>query len=141
MVSKSPSRSHGEGSIYRDGISVVERVQHARAFERCLLHAVHDGEPVHPHSISQAFERIARNAGLTVIRFHDLRHTHATLLIKEGVPVKVVSERLGHATTAFTIETYQHALPSMQADAAHLFAALVDPSTGEDRWKTRKKSA
>ena len=100
-----------------------------------------DGGPVHPHSISQAFERVARNAGLPVIRFHDLRHTHATLLIKEGVPVKVVSERLGHATTAFTIETYQHVLPGMQADAAQLFAGLIDPSTGEGRWKNRKKSA
>lgn len=57
-----------------------------------------DGGPVHPHSVSQAFERVARNAGLPVIRFHDLRHTHATLLIKEGVPVKVASERLGHAS-------------------------------------------
>ncbi|MEZ5246046.1 MAG: tyrosine-type recombinase/integrase [Acidimicrobiales bacterium] len=91
--------------------------------------------------MSQAFERVAPNAGLPVIRFHDPRHTHATLLIKEGVPVKVVSERLGHAATAFTIETYQHVLPGMQADAAHLFAALVDPSTGDTRWKTRKKSA
>ena len=96
---------------------------------------------MHPHSISQAFERVARNARLPLIRFHDLRHTHATLLIKEGVPVKVVSERLGHATTAFTIETYQHVLPGMQADAANLFAELIDPSTGDGRWKTRKKSA
>ena len=48
-------------------------------------------------------------------------------------------ERLGHATTAFTLETYQHVLPGMQADAARMFAALVDPSTGESRWKTRKK--
>ena len=100
-----------------------------------------DGGPVHPHAISQTFERIVRRAELPVIRFHDLRHTHATLLIKEGVPVKVVSERLGHATTAFTIETYQHVLPGMQAEAASLFAGLVDPSTGERRWKTRKKSA
>ncbi len=91
--------------------------------------------------LPQAFERVARNAGLPVIRFHDLRHTHATLLIKESVPVKAVSERLGHATTAFTIETYQRVPPGMQADTANLFAALVDPSTGEGRWKTRKKSA
>lgn len=91
------------------------------------------GGPVHPHAISQAFERVTRNAGLPVIRFHDLRHTHATLLIKEGVPVKVVSERLGHATTSFTIETYQHVLPGMQADAAHLFAGLIEPSTGRPR--------
>jgi len=100
-----------------------------------------DGGPVHPHSISQAFERVTRNAGVPAIRFHDLRHTHATLLIKEGVPVKVVSERLGHATTAFTIETYQHVLPGMQADAANLFGQLIDPSTGDTRWKTREKSA
>ncbi len=79
--------------------------------------------------------------GLPVIRFHDLRHTHATLLIKEGVPVKVVSERLGHATAAFTIETYQHVLPGWQADAANPFPELIDPSAGATRWKTRKKSA
>jgi integrase len=59
-----------------------------------------------------------RRADVPVIRLHDVRHTHATLLIKEGVPVTVVSERLGHATTAFTIETYQHVMPGMQADAA-----------------------
>lgn len=100
-----------------------------------------DGQPVHPHSISQAFERIARNAGLPAIRFHDLRHTHATLLIKEGIPVKVVSERLGHATTAFTIETYQHVLPGMQADAAKRFGQLIDPSTAQRRKKNRKKAA
>ncbi len=100
-----------------------------------------DGQPVHPHSISQAFERAARNAGLPVIRFHDLRHTHTTLLIKEGVPAKVVSERLGHATTAFTIETYQHVLPGMQADAAEQFGQLIDPSTGQRRLNKRKKAA
>jgi integrase len=92
-----------------------------------------DGQPVHPHSVSQTFERISRRAGLPVIRFHDLRNTHATLLIKEGVPVKVVSERLGHATTAFTIETYQHVLPGMQAEAACLFGQLIAASTGHTR--------
>jgi integrase len=92
-----------------------------------------DGQPALPHSLSQSFERISRNAGLPIIRFHDLRHTHATLLIKEGVPVKVVSERLGHARTAFTIETYQHVLPGMQADAASLFGQLIGASTGGTR--------
>ena len=82
-------------------------------------------DPIHPHAISQAFDRIARRAGVPVIRLHDLRHTHGTLLIKAGVPVKVVSERLGHANIAFTIETYQHVLPGMQADAARTFEALV----------------
>jgi integrase len=91
-----------------------------------------NGEPVHPHSISQSFERIARRAGVRVIRLHDVRHTHATLLIAAGVPVKVVSERLGHAMSAFTIDSYQHVLPGMQADAARCFAHLIvgDASTG-----------
>jgi hypothetical protein len=56
----------------------------------------------------------------TKIRLHDIRHTHGTLLIKAGVPVKVVSERLGHGNPAFTIETYQHVLPGMQGEAARL---------------------
>jgi integrase len=83
------------------------------------------GRPVHPHAISQAFERIARRAGVPVIRLHDLRHTHGTLLIAAGVPAKVVSERLGHASPTFTIETYQHVLPGMQTDAARTIEALV----------------
>jgi len=53
-----------------------------------------EGKPVHPQSISQTFERIAARAGVPRIRLHDVRHTHGTLLIKAGVPVKVVSERL-----------------------------------------------
>jgi len=92
-----------------------------------------DGGPIHPHSISQTFERIARRAELPIIRFHDLRHTHATLSIKDRVPVKVVSERLGHATPAFTIDTYQHVLPGMQAEAAANFEALIGCSTGDAR--------
>ncbi len=59
-------------------------------------------------------------------------HTHGTLLIKAGVPVKVVSERLGHGNPAFTIDTYQHVLPGMQAEAARMFESLIVPeaSTG-----------
>lgn len=84
-----------------------------------------DGRPVHPHSISQSFEHIVRRAGVPTIRLHDVRHTAATLLIAAGEPVKVVSERLGHASPTFTIETYQHVLPGMQADAARTIEALV----------------
>ena len=106
------------------------------------------GEPIHPHAISQSFERIARRAQVRVIRLHDLRHTHGTLLITAGVPVKVVSERLGHATPVFTIDTYQHVLPGMQADAARLFEQLVVPGllpaaqkSERSRQKRRRKTA
>lgn len=87
------------------------------------------------------------NAGVRRIRFHDLRHTHGSLLIKEGVPVKVVSERLGHAHIAHTLQTYQHVLPGMQADAADTYESLArpvppeDPDTVERRRNTRRKSA
>ena len=59
------------------------------------------------------------------IRFHDLRHTHASLLVANGVPIKVVTERLGHAHPGFTMHTYQHLLPGMSAAAAEQFATLV----------------
>ncbi len=84
-----------------------------------------DGQPVHPHALSQAFERLQRAAGVPAIRLHDLRHTHATLMLEHGVPLKVVSERLGHSTPAFTMAVYQHVLPGMQRDAANMFERLV----------------
>jgi integrase len=84
-----------------------------------------EGNPIHPHAISQAFERIVARAGVPKVRLHDVRHTHGTLLIKAGVPVKVVSERLGHGNLAFTIDTYQHVLPGMQTEAARTFERLI----------------
>jgi len=86
-----------------------------------------DGRPLHPHVLSQTFTRLIARAGLPRIRLHDLRHTHATLLLKAGVPLKVVSERLGHSSPAFTMAVYQHVLPGMQRDAAELFVGLIEP--------------
>ena len=72
------------------------------------------------------FDRLVAKHGMPRIRFHDLRHTHATLLLRAGVPVKVVSERLGHASPGFTLNVYQHVLPGMQAEAAEVFERLLD---------------
>ncbi len=63
---------------------------------------------------------------LPVIRLHDLRHTHATLLLADGVPVEVVSERLGHASATITLTVYQHVHPGMGREAADRFAALLE---------------
>ena len=60
-----------------------------------------------------------------MIRLHDLRHTHATLLLADGVPVKVVSERLGHASATITLTVYQHVHPGMGREAADRLAALL----------------
>jgi len=90
-----------------------------------LVFAKPEGIPIHPDSYSQHFDRLVAASTLPRIRPHDLRHTHATILLKAGVPAKVVSERLGHANVAFTMSVYQHVLPGMQADAAHVFANVV----------------
>lgn len=83
------------------------------------------GRFLNPESVSQLFDRIVRRTSLPHLRYHDLRHTHASLLIAAGVPIKVVSERLGHSHPAFTMHTYQHLLPGMSAAAAEQFAALI----------------
>jgi len=106
-----------------------------------------DGEPIHPHAVYEAFRRAVHNAGVPAIRFHDLRHTHGSVLIKDGIPVKIVSERLGHANIACTMQTYQHLLPSMQADAAQSTERLAKPTpppaggTGERGGNRRRKTA
>ncbi len=83
------------------------------------------GRSLNPESISQLFDRIVRRHELPRIRFHDLRHTHASLLVADGTPIKVVTERLGHAHPAFTMATYQHLIPGMSSAAAERFATLI----------------
>jgi integrase len=90
-----------------------------------LIFAHPDGSWINPDYFSQVFDRQVAKSGLPSIRLHDLRHTHASILLKQGVPLKVVSERLGHANPAFTLSVYQHLLPGMQADAAKAFSAAV----------------
>ena len=83
------------------------------------------GAPVHPETMSQLFTRQLARIDLPTIRFHDLRHTHASLLAASSTPIKVVSERLGHAHPGFTMATYQHVMPGMGASAAHTFAQML----------------
>jgi integrase len=90
-----------------------------------LVFARPDGSPTHPDYFSQYFDRLVARSSLPRIRLHDLRHTHATILLASGTPVKVVSERLGHASPAFTMTVYQHVVPGMQADAALAFSRAV----------------
>jgi integrase len=76
---------------------------------------------------------VLKAAGLPQIRFHDLRHTCATLALMAGVPVKVVSERLGHASITITLEIYAHVLPTMQEAAALTIAGLLQPPVAADK--------
>lgn len=93
-----------------------------------LVFTTPDGRYLDPAHVTHAFRVAVRNAPVPRIRLHDLRHTHATLLLQAGVPVKVVSERLGHATISLTLDIYAHVLPAMDADAAERFAEHVWPS-------------
>lgn len=83
------------------------------------------GSPLVYRNVVRDFKKLLRAAGLPTIRFHDLRHTAATLMLLQNVPVKVVSERLGHANIVLTLQTYSHALPTMGKDAAEKMDALL----------------
>ena len=91
-----------------------------------LVFTMPDGRGWHPDVITRAFARLVQRSTLPRIRLHDLRHTHATHLLAAGTNARVTSERLGHASVAFTLDVYGHVLPGQQADAAAAVAALVD---------------
>lgn len=90
------------------------------------------GKPLHTHNVTQRdFLRTIARAGVPRIRFHDLRHCHATYLLRAGVNPKVVQEQLGHATPAFTLAVYSHVLPGMQAEATRLLRRRLLGNIGE----------
>lgn len=83
-----------------------------------------DGRPRCPTTVIPSLTAILSRAGLPRVRFHDLRHTHASLLLSQGVHPKVVSERLGHSTISITLDTYSHVLPGMQEEVARRLDSL-----------------
>jgi integrase len=99
--------------------------EHRTALGRDLVFTRDDGGPIHPDYFSQTFERTVKKLHLPRIRLHDLRHTNATLGLAAGIPVKVISERLGHATTSFTQDVYIHAIPALEEDAADRIGKLL----------------
>jgi integrase len=90
-----------------------------------LVFSSPDGGPIHPEHLAKWFRTRARQAGVPAIRFHDLRHTWATLALQAGVHPKVVSEQLGHGTVSITLNVYSHVLPGMSESAVEHVAALV----------------
>jgi integrase len=86
-----------------------------------------EGKPLRPNTITRAWSTLATRAGVKVIRLHDARHTHASLMLKSGVHPKIVQERLGHASIQITLDTYSHVAPGLQQAAAEGFDKLVSP--------------
>ena len=83
-----------------------------------LVFAHTDGSPLLPHSITNAWKRLVKQAGYQGIRLHDARHTHVSVMLKQGVDPKTISERVGHSSVVITLDTYAHLLPGMQDAAA-----------------------
>jgi integrase len=87
--------------------------------------------PIHPRNLTQMMFRTIEAEKLPRIRFHDLRHTHASLLLSTGISPKVIQDRLGHARIETTLNIYSHSLPSMQKDAADKIGALLKQPSAE----------
>lgn len=84
-----------------------------------------DGSLIHPQSVSDAFERAVKQVSLPLIRFHDLRHTYATLALDAGMKPWDLSDRLGHSSVAFTLQAYRHAVQATQESAASVAASFI----------------
>ena len=136
VLATEPKTARGKRSIALDARTVAvlqghgqrqlrEREQAEDWTETGLVFTRTDGQALPPNSVSRCFVRLVRQAKLPAIRLHDLRHTHATLALSAGIHPKVVSERLGHATVAITLDTYSHAIPALQEEAATRIADLV----------------
>lgn len=114
-------RSHREG---QDGVKLAMGSRYRGEFD--LVFGAVDGRPRDPDAVTHQFIRRAVREGLPRIRFHDLRHTHASIALHAAVHPKVVQERLGHASVKLTLDTYAHVLPPMHQVAAAQIAAIVD---------------
>lgn len=80
-----------------------------------------DGKPLLPNTVTHNWIKLVRRIGLDGIRLHDARHSHASLMLKQGVHPKIVQERLGHASIQVTLDTYSHVVPGLQEAATSGF--------------------
>ena len=82
---------------------------------------------------AEATTKLARRQGLKGVRLHDMRHSHATQFLQQGVHPKIVRERLGHSSVAITLDTYSHVLPGMQESAAQKVDAVLRAAIVKER--------
>lgn len=144
VVVSSPKTRHGHRTLHIDPVTtaMLRRHRATQAATRLaagplwndhgLVFPARDGTLLHPGLVSKAFVRLIATAGLPPIRLHDLRHTHASVLLADSVPITDVSERLGHANPSITLNVYSHVLPGRGAQVAQRAADLLlgtTPST------------
>ena len=99
--------------------SVTHKLKHGSVYNNYdLVVCTPTGKPINPRNLLRAFSNIITKANLPKIRFHDLRHTHASLMLQQGENIKLISERLGHSSVKITLDTYSHILPNTQQEAS-----------------------
>lgn len=99
-------------------VRMLKHLKGADWQEHDLVFPSSTGTPIEPTNLNRRFKKLLRNASLPQYRFHELRHTHASLLLLQGTHPQIVSERLGHSDIATTLRLYSHVIPSLQNDAA-----------------------
>jgi integrase len=104
-----------------------------------LVFCREDGRPLEPAWFTKHFERLLAKAGVPVVRLHDLRHTHASLLLARGVHPKIVQERLGHSSITMTLDLYSHLVPGLQEAAAATLNGLLSKQKGPARTQGQDK--
>jgi len=112
-------------SIPSSIISILTDYLYVQKRNQGLIFTTSSGKPISPRNLVRHFKSAIKETGLPNIRFHDLRHTHASLLLAAGVHPKIVQERLGHSQISLTLDTYSHVIPSLQLEAADKMDQLM----------------
>ena len=129
-----PKTTRGKRSVRLSSVCVKALIKHkSRQKNNVLVFPNQEGEPRRSSNVlNSTFDRIKKKGNLPDIRFHDLRHTCATLLLGKGVHPKIVQEMLGHSTISITLDTYSHVLPNMQEKAVMAMEDIFDQETDEE---------
>jgi integrase len=143
IVFQSPKTAKGRRTVALPPSAVIVLREHRekQKLERAMLgipltdedivFSHPDGNPWLPNTVTHAWIKLVRRTGLKEIRLHDARHSHASLLLKQGTHPKIVQERLGHSGIAITLDTYSHVTPGLQQAAAARFDELLNHRRGE----------
>ena len=142
IITDTKTSSGKRSVVIYDGLLALLKEHREKYFEEAVLRGSRAGEaerssqlvftsergtPLNPRNLLRHLQSACERAGVPKIPFHALRHTHATIMLKNGVHPKIVSERLGHSRVGITLDIYSHVLPGMQAEAASLAEQAVLP--------------
>ena len=111
-------------SISKDAVDMLTEMEKHKTCEYVFSSAT--GGPISPDSVRHMLHRVLKRAGLPAVRFHDLRHTFATLALQNGVDIKTVSGMLGHFSAGFTLDTYAHVTTAAQKEAANTMGCVLN---------------